>query len=294
MRDSINNRVFVILIKKIHKEDIKKILQSSYFEKIIFSLIVINSILIGLQVSIDNAIVNAIQSLIQIIFIIEILLRWIGRDSTKLFITNKWILFDIFIVLVSITPLSYFSSSSTVTLLRLLRVLRIVRLFKAFIELQLMVRILILSIKSVAYALLLQLIFLYIYSIVGVTLFKDKITVVTAHTDYIDPFGSISEAFFSLFRVTTGEDWTDLRYDLMNRNVDISPLLIDTYYLSWYILSAFLLINIVFGAIINNYETIYNEKKEKVKNDINETLLSKISFLESKIDKLCLSIHNLK
>ena len=159
-----------------------------------------------------------------------------------------------------------------------------IRLFKAFPELQLMVRVLLKSLKSVAYAGLLLIIFMYIYSIIGVIIFKGHTTIVTAHTDFIDPFGSIGEAFFSLFNVTIG--WTDLRYDLMGKNSNLSHLIINIYYLTWYVLSAFLLINIVFGAIINNYEIIYNENiREKDIEEREDTSVS-IKSIEAKVEEL--------
>jgi voltage-gated sodium channel len=131
------------------------------------------------------------------------------------------------------------------------------------------------------------------YSVIGVTLFRGLTTVETAHSDTTDPFGNVLEGFFSLFRVTTGEDWTDLRYDLMTQ---ASSFIINTYFISWYILSAFLLINIVFGAIINNYEIVYSEEAAKLKKEAGEEgedseledhpLLKKINDLETKIDRL--------
>jgi len=125
---------------------------------------------------------------------------------------------------------------------------------------------------------------MYMYSVIGVTLFRDVTTVETAHTSTIDPFGNVFESFFSLFRVTTGEDWTDLRYDLMS---ETSPLLVNVYFITWYILSAFLLVNIVFGAIINNYEIVYSEEFSNNDEDSEEDpLLKKIDTLEAKIDRL--------
>ena len=68
---------------------------------------------------------------------------------------------------------------------------------------------------------------------------------------------------FTLFRVLTGEDWTDIRYNLIvasNKNLIITPAwVITTYHVLWYIISAFLLLNLLVGAILNNYQIIMNE-----------------------------------
>ena len=63
-------------------------------------------------------------------------------------------------------------------------------------------------------------------------------------------------------------------------------MLINIYYLTWYVLSAFLLINIVFGAIINNYEIIYNENiREKDIEEREDTSVS-IKSIEAKVEEL--------
>jgi len=261
----------------------KKIAHSNLFSNIIILVIVVNVLLIGFQTSFKNPAIDRIQFFILGIFIIEIFIRWFGRNSTKEYLTHFWNWFDIIIVLIALIPTSLFSNGEIITSLRVLRVFRVLRLFKAFPELQLMIQVLLKSCKSVYYAGLLLMIFMYLYSIIGVTLFKGSTSVETAHTNGLDPFGNILEAFFSLFRVSTGEDWTDLRYDLLSLNVDISPVVINVYFLSWYVLSAFLLLNIVFGAVINNYEVIYATEKN---DDDDDKLADQIKCLEVKVDRV--------
>ena len=263
--------------------NIKKLAHSDLFSNIIVAAIIINALLIGVQTLTDNVIVNTVQHLMLGIFIAEIFIRWFGRKSTKSYLENYWNWFDITIVLIALIPPSIFSDGPALSTLRVIRVFRVIRIFKAFPDLQLVIRVLLVSFKSVYYTCFLLLIFMYIYSVIGVTLFKGVTTVVTAYVDDLDPFGNIFEAFFSLFRVTTGEDWTDLRYDLM---AGTSKLLVDGYFLSWYILSAFLLVNIVFGAIINNYEVIYGQEQKTAEYNEKQRLVEKINLIESKIDQL--------
>lgn len=266
--------------------NINKIAHSNVFSNGIVVVIIINVLLIGVQTSVKNPTIDLIQSFILGIFIIEIFIRWFGRNSTKEYLSQAWNWFDVTIVLIALIPTSIFSNGEIITSLRVLRVFRVLRLFKAFPELQLMIKVLLKSCKSVYYAGLLLTIFMYLYSIIGVTLFKGHSSVETAHTNNLDPFGNIFEAFFSLFRVSTGEDWTDLRYDLLSLNVGISPVVINVYFLSWYVLSAFLLINIVFGAVINNYEVIYATEKNTDEKDQSEQLADQLKCLEAKVDRV--------
>lgn len=265
--------------------NLNKLAHANWFSNLITVIIIVNAILIGVQTEVHNVIINNIQHTILGIFILEIFIRWFGRNSTKEYVNNYWNWFDIVIVLIALIPPAIFADGAALSALRVARVFRVIRMFKAFPELQLLVKVLLRSFQSVYFACLLLLVFMYMYSVIGVTLFRGLTTVETAHSNNVDPFGNILEAFFSLFRVTTGEDWTDLRYDLMTQT---SNLIINTYFISWYILSAFLLINIVFGAIINNYEIVYSEEAEKSDKDdkIEDPLLDKISGLEKKIDSL--------
>lgn len=273
---------------------LNKIAHSNWFSNFITVVIIINAVLIGVQTEVHSAIINNIQSTILGIFILEILIRWFGRDSTEEYVNNYWNWFDITIVLIALIPPSIFADGAALSALRVARVFRVIRMFKAFPELLLLVKVLLRSFKSVYFACLLMLVFMYMYSVIGVTLFRGVTTVETAHSETFDPFGNIAEAFFSLFRVTTGEDWTDLRYDLMGEGEDY--FLVNTYFITWYVISAFLLINIVFGAIINNYEIVYAEEMERAKLDgdgsenpldeFEDPLMDKVNSLEAKIDTL--------
>ena len=67
----------------------------------------------------------------------------------------------------------------------------------------------------------------------GVILFRGKSQVVTGIGNAGDPFGNVLEAMFSMFRVLTGEDWTDLRYDLLVGQSEQGQFLITTFFVSF-------------------------------------------------------------
>ena len=72
---------------------------------------------------------------------------------------------------------------------------------------------------------------------------------------------------FTLFRELTGEDWTDLRYNHITAYeygyIKATPMVINIYHISWFVLAAFLLLNLVTGAILNNYQLVMEHNKEK-------------------------------
>jgi len=258
------------------------------FELCITAIIIVNSVLIGVETYINSEPIRIIQQIILYIFTFEIITRFIAAKDVKSFFTDGWNIFDLTLVLIGYIPDSLFENSSSIMALRVVRVFRVLRLLRSAKELKLIINVLIRSMSSMLYNLILFLIFVYLYAIVGVSLFKlpdpktltgeakanyeQFITVApNAPTNSPDPFGDIGEAVFTLFRELTGEDWTDLRYNHLTAAkydiIKVNSTVITTYHVSWFCLSAFLLLNLVTGAIINNYqlaiEESHNRKEEK-------------------------------
>lgn len=256
------------------------------FELFITGIIILNSVLIGVETYTDNLTVKMIQQGILYIFTFEILLRFIAARSIKEFFCDGWNVFDLTLVLIGYIPETLFASASMMTALRVLRVFRILRLLRTSKEIKLIVTVLVKSMTSMFYNLILFLIFVYLYAIAGVSMFRlpdpttlegeqlakyEKFMEVApnAPSNSPDPFGDIGEAIFTLFRELTGEDWTDLRYNHITASeyglIHVNSTVITTYHVSWFCLAAFLLLNLVTGAVINNYQIAIDEEDEKKK-----------------------------
>ena len=256
------------------------------FELFITGIIILNSVLIGVEAYTDNLTVKMIQQGILYIFTFEILLRFIAARSIKEFFCDGWNVFDLTLVLIGYIPETLFASASMMTALRVLRVFRILRLLRTSKEIKLIVTVLVKSMTSMFYNLILFLIFVYLYAIAGVSMFRlpdpttlegeqlakyEKLMEVApnAPSNSPDPFGDLGEAIFTLFRELTGEDWTDLRYNHITASeyglIHVNSAVITTYHVSWFCLAAFLLLNLVTGAVINNYQIAIDEVDEKKK-----------------------------
>lgn len=257
------------------------------FELFITGIIILNSVLIGVETYTDNLTVKMIQQGILYIFTFEILMRFIAAKSIKEFFCDGWNVFDLTLVLIGYIPETLFASASMMTALRVLRVFRILRLLRTSKEIKLIVTVLVKSMTSMFYNLILFLIFVYLYAIAGVSMFRlpdpttlegeqlakyEKLMEVApnAPSNSPDPFGDLGEAIFTLFRELTGEDWTDLRYNHITASeyglIHVNSAVITTYHVSWFCLAAFLLLNLVTGAVINNYQIAIDEVDEKKKN----------------------------
>lgn len=261
-----------------------KIVQSKIFEQFIMMVILINCGLIGVETYFTNSLIQTIQLIALVIFIIEIIIRYTASKSTISYFKDSWNLFDFSIVVICLVPESLFASAGAVTTLRVLRVLRVLRLLKSSQEIKLIAAVLMRSLNTLVYNMLFFCIFLYLFAVIGVTLFKlppsnnEDVATKEKLIEYFeeapnaprvspDPYQDLGETVFTLFRILTGEDWTDIRYNLIIANekelISIPTWVITTYHVLWYIISAFLLLNLLVGAILNNYQIIMDEFKNK-------------------------------
>ncbi|MBO7507598.1 MAG: ion transporter [Paludibacteraceae bacterium] len=267
------------------KEKIRKICRSRRFELVITAIIIVNSTLIGLETYVSHPAISVIQDIILVIFTFEIVMRMIAAKNLREFFRSGWNVFDLFLVLITYVPESLVPNSSAMMIIRLLRVFRVLRLLRASKEIKLIVTVLLKSMTAMFYNMLLFLVFIYLFGIIGVGLFRmpDPETLsgeeAARYEEFMrvapnnpnnstDPYGSLDEAMFTLFRAMTGEDWTDLRYNLVTASkmgvIKTPSAVVTLFHVFWFVIAAFLLLNLVTGAILNNYQ------KERSRQDVQE------------------------
>lgn len=254
------------------------------FDIFITIVILVNSFLIGVQTTTNNATIDLIQTIILYIFSIEVILRFIAAGSVRKFFSGGWNVFDLALVLIGWIPASLAGSTSTMMALRVLRVFRVLRLLRTASEIKLIIGVLIKSMKSLLYNGILFFIFMYLFAVAGVSMFRlpnpDTLSGIklehyqqlmteapNSPSNSPDPYGSIGEAFFTLFRALTGEDWTDLRYNLVTASdygiIPVSSSVVTIFHILWFCIAAFLLLNLVTGAVINNYQVSMEKETKK-------------------------------
>ncbi|MCH5176595.1 MAG: ion transporter [Prevotellaceae bacterium] len=270
----------------------RRLAHNRIFEFAITGIILLNSVLIGVETYTGNATIQLIQQIILYIFTFEIIIRFIAAKNIRSFFCDGWNIFDLTLVLIGYIPETLVANGSTIMALRVLRVFRVLRLLRSAKELKLIVTVLVKSMSAMFYNLILFLIFVYLYAIVGVSLFRlpnpQQLTeeAKTNYEAYLaeaphapgnspDPFGDLGEAVFTLFRELTGEDWTDLRYNHLtaakHNVIHVSSSAITIYHVSWFCLAAFLLLNMVTGAVLNNYQLALEEREEKKRQQMHPT-----------------------
>lgn len=219
--------------------------ENKLFELFIILIIIFSALIIGVKThKIPPAIVGAIHYIdigITLIFLAELIVRFIGTENRRRFFHNGWNIFDSLIVTISLIPIE---DSELAFVGRLIRIFRVLRMVSIVPELRMLLNSLLKALPQLGYVVALMFIIFYIYAAIGTTLFAEINQVL---------WGDISISMLTLFRVMTFEDWTDVMYETMA----LYPLSW-TYFLSFIFFTAFAFLNMVIGIVVN----VINEEHE--------------------------------
>jgi len=242
--------------KRESRAGIRRLVESVTFNNFVVAVIVLNAVLIGLSTYLNDAAslaaIGVIETICIGIFVVEIILRFMARDSAAAFFRDRWNIFDLVIVIAALIP----ASGGIGPILRILRVFRVLRLVKTIPELRLIVDVLLRSVASMKYVALLASILFYVYAVIGVKLFGGDGHPMRPY------FSSIHEACFTLFRILTGDDWTQMRYELAQAGYPLGAF--SVFQVSWIVVATFLLVNLIVGAVINNYQKVQDIEEHRL------------------------------
>ena len=227
----------------------RRIADNPRFQHFILGVIVVGAIVIGVETSATltaryGAIIVAVETLIQTIFVAEIAIRVLGYwPRPAAFFRNGWNVFDFAVIAASLLP----QAGAFAVVARLARLLRVTRLVSVFPELRLIIGTMVRSIPSMGHVIVLLSLLLYVYAVLGFHFFRDADP---AHWD------SLGAALLTLFQMLTLEGW-----------VEIQAAVLEAYPLAWIYFSSFVfvavfvVVNLFIAVVINNLETVKHEQQ---------------------------------
>ena len=249
------------------KEIFSEIENNRYFNIFINVVIVFTGIIVGFETNKSLVedyplLFHMIDQTIKYIFLFEILIRFVPKWNKPLeFFSDGWNIFDSLLVIASFLPFGTYPF-----ILRILRLLRFTRIFRRVPQLRMIIISLIQSIKPIGFVGIILVMTVYIYGVVGTTVFSKN-----------DPvhFGSLGIAMVSLVRAATFDDWSYLMYIQMygcnNSGYDRMPEKCKSpssmpkfsifYFISFVIISGLIIINLVIGVIIQSMA----DSKDKIR-----------------------------
>lgn len=258
---------------------LKNFLESPRFQNFITFIIIINSILIGLEtypevVKDYDATIDAFDMVILVCFTIEIVLKiFIYR---KKFFTNGWDLFDFFVVGISILP-----AAGSFSIFRALRIIRTLRLLKSLPKLRLIIESLLHSLPSIGWIVVLLAIVYYIYAVVGYNLFS---------AGYPEYFGTLTDALFTLFQIMTLESWSSAIARPVMDGVPYSAI----YFVTFILIATYTTLNVFIAIVVNTMNQLAMEGMKEEEEHIKMFVAQQNKLLHKKLDRLQDEISSLK
>jgi voltage-gated sodium channel len=215
---------------------------SPTFNFFIFAVIIANAIVLGLEtydavVAEYGVLLKALNDVFLGIFVVELAIRLTAfGNRPDRFFRSGWNVFDFVVIAASFLP----GLRENATLLRLARLARILRIVRLLPDLRVLTVAIGRSIPGVASLSVLALLVVFIYGMVGWTIFDDHAP---------EQYGTIGEAMLTLFVTLTLENLPD-QIELGRELSDWTII----FFVSYALVAAFLIFNILIGVVINSLE----------------------------------------
>ncbi|XP_053317790.1 voltage-dependent L-type calcium channel subunit alpha-1C isoform X1 [Spea bombifrons] len=266
------------------------VVNSTYFEYLMFVLILLNTICLAMQhygqsCSFKEA-MNILNMLFTGLFTVEMILKLIAFKPKGYFI-DPWNVFDFLIVIGSVVdvilsetnPGEHAQCSSSmnveensrisITFFRLFRVMRLVKLLSRGEGIRTLLWTFIKSFQALPYVALLIVMLFFIYAVIGMQVFGKIALNDTTAINRNNNFQTFPQAVLLLFRCATGEAWQEIMLAcLPNKRCDPASETHHSsegeyscgssfavfYFISFYMLCAFLIINLFVAVIMDNFD----------------------------------------
>ena len=253
-------------------------IESRPVQHAIIGVIIFNAISLGLETSATvqrhaGGLLDNIETVVLTVFVTEILLKLFAFDWR--FFRSGWNVFDFLIVGISLVP-----ASGPLAILRALRILRILRLVTKLQRLRHIVESLLKALPSIGWIGVLLLMVFYIYAVMGTQLFGDA---------FPGDFGHIGLALYSLFQIMTLESWSEA----IARPIMAAYPYAWLYFVSFILLTAFTVLNLFIGIIVNTMQEKQQAEDADQRNAIElrahaerEALLEQLEQLNKRMARL--------
>ncbi|XP_032652261.2 voltage-dependent L-type calcium channel subunit alpha-1C isoform X16 [Chelonoidis abingdonii] len=255
------------------------VVNSTYFEYLMFILILLNTICLAMQHYGQSCpfkqAMNILNMLFTGLFTVEMILKLIAFKP-KGYFSDPWNVFDFLIVIGSIidvilseTNNAEENSRISITFFRLFRVMRLVKLLSRGEGIRTLLWTFIKSFQALPYVALLIVMLFFIYAVIGMQVFGKIALNDTSHINRNNNFQTFPQAVLLLFRCATGEGWQEIMLACLPDNKcdpDSEPTNSPEgdhscgsnfsifYFISFYMLCAFLIINLFVAVIMDNFD----------------------------------------
>ncbi|XP_008850050.1 voltage-dependent L-type calcium channel subunit alpha-1D isoform X1 [Nannospalax galili] len=266
------------------------VVNSSPFEYMMFVLIMLNTLCLAMQHYEQSKVFNDAMDILNMVFTgvftVEMVLKVIAFKP-KGYFSDAWNTFDSLIVIGSIIDVALSEADPTesenvptatpgnseesnrisITFFRLFRVMRLVKLLSRGEGIRTLLWTFIKSFQALPYVALLIAMLFFIYAVIGMQMFGKVAMRDNNQINRNNNFQTFPQAVLLLFRCATGEAWQEIMLaclpgKLCDPDSDFNPgeeytcgsNFAIVYFISFYMLCAFLIINLFVAVIMDNFD----------------------------------------
>ena len=224
------------------------------------------------------------------VFLLELTLKMIALFPRRFF-AESWNRFDFIIVVASIPDLAGADFLGT-TVLRVIRLGRVLRLFKQAKGLRAVFDTCLNSVESAFNVIFLIFMLMFVYAVLGMSLFGEYDTVESLRTGRVENFRNFGSSLMVLLRVITRDEWKRIMIDTMKCEYDFDGVAANCtrifvpaiYFTSFILMGAYFLLSLIIAVILNKF----------TENAANEGLLSTANIFVTIRRKLLLDMFTSK
>ncbi|CAK9825736.1 Voltage-dependent calcium channel type D subunit alpha-1 [Anthophora retusa] len=250
---------------------------SQPFEYTIFTLIMINTVTLAMkfyrQPEIYTEALDVLNMIFTAVFALEFIFK-LAAFRFKNYFGDAWNVFDFIIVLGSFIDIVYSevnpgSTIISINFFRLFRVMRLVKLLSRGEGIRTLLWTFIKSFQALPYVALLIIMLFFIYAVIGMQVFGKIAIDDDTSINRNNNFQSFPQAVLVLFRSATGEAWQEIMMDCsaqpgkvkcdqnsdeVNNPSGCGSDIAFPYFISFYVLCSFLIINLFVAVIMDNFD----------------------------------------
>uniref|UniRef100_A0A671PMK8 Voltage-dependent L-type calcium channel subunit alpha n=1 Tax=Sinocyclocheilus anshuiensis TaxID=1608454 RepID=A0A671PMK8_9TELE len=251
------------------------VVNSTGFEYVMFVLIVLNTLCLAIQHQGQSRFFNYGMDILNMVFTgvfaVEMILKLVAFKP-KGYCVDPWNGFDALVVIGSVVDIilsqnTEGSARISITFFRLFRVMRLVKLLSRGEGIRTLLWTFIKSFQALPYVALLIAMLFFIYAVIGMQVFGKIAMVDGTSINRNNNFQTFPQAVLLLFRCATGEAWQQIMLACLpgkqcDSESDYNPgeekscgsNFAILYFISFYMLCAFLIINLFVAVIMDNFD----------------------------------------
>nr|XP_013801649.1 PREDICTED: voltage-dependent T-type calcium channel subunit alpha-1H [Apteryx mantelli mantelli] len=234
---------------------LKRIVDSKYFNRGIMIAILINTLSMGIEYHEQpDELTNALEIsniVFTSMFALEMLLKLLAFGLFG-YIKNPYNIFDGIIVVISVWEIIG-QSDGGLSVLRTFRLLRVLKLVRFMPALRRQLVVLMKTMDNVATFCMLLMLFIFIFSILGMHLFGCKFSLKTDTGDTVPDrknFDSLLWAIVTVFQILTQEDWNVVLYNGMASTSSWAAL----YFVALMTFGNYVLFNLLVAILVEGFQ----------------------------------------